>query len=387
MWSDALAVASRHQALKVALDTSFAGVNATGVGLYSARLASALQARSQELDIQLRCYGPSCDSRRSTASALAVAQEWPLNTHFLLPLRLLRDKPTVIHSTAHIGPLWGPGKLIVTVHDLIFRRYPEDYSPVWLWITRLALPAVLRRSHMVIADSYATSSDIERFYRIQHDKIVVIYPGVDEAYALQRNATSESSEKPYVLCLGPWVQRKNLQIVVRAFAQLASQIPDLDLVITGKQPAGMKGYSREQLVGILPEEIRSRVKLMGYVAREKLPRLVANAAALAYPSRWEGFGLPPLEAMSAGVPVVASKTPAVEEVTAGAAYLCDPDDAGEWAEALGRIILDPGCTQRMVETGLRRSSDFTWERCAAQTAQVYHKVARARLVRGSRRRE
>jgi glycosyltransferase involved in cell wall biosynthesis len=379
-----LSVADRHQVLKVALDTSFAGVNATGVGLYSARLASALRARSRELRIQLRCYGPSCASRRSINSALAMAQEWPLNTHFGLPLRLLRDKPTITHSTSHIGPLWGPGKLIITVHDLIFRRYPKDYNLPWLWITRLTLPAVLRRSHKIIVDSYATKCDIERFYRIQPGKIVVIYPGVDETYALQRNATERSGARPYVLCLGPWVRRKNLHVVVRAFEQLALQIPDLDLVITGEQPAGMKGYSREDLVGTLPDEIRLRVKFMGYVAREELPRLVANAAALAYPSRWEGFGLPPLEAMSAGVPVVASKTPAVEEVTAGAAYLCEPDNVSEWVEALGRILRDPGCAERMVEAGLRRSADFTWERCAAQTAQVYHRVARARKVRGSR---
>ncbi|MGA7731136.1 MAG: glycosyltransferase family 1 protein [Chloroflexia bacterium] len=369
----------------MALDTSFAGVNATGVGLYSARLASALQARSHELGIQLRCYGPSCDSRRSSQSLLTTAQEWPLNTHFALPLRLLRDKPTVTHSTSHIGPLWGPGNLILTVHDLIFRRYPKDYNLPWLWITRLTLPAVLRRSHTIIADSHATKSDIERFYRIQPDKIVVIYPGVDETYTLQRNATSGSSERPYVLCLGPWVRRKNLRVVVRAFEQLALQIPDLDLVITGEQPVGMKGYSPAELVGMLPDEIRSRIKLMGYVAREKLPRLVANAVALAYPSRWEGFGLPPLEAMSAGVPVVASKSPSIEEVTAGAAYLCDPDNVSEWVEAFRRILLDPDRAQRMVELGLRRSADFTWERCAAQTAQVYHQVARARIVRGRRR--
>jgi glycosyltransferase involved in cell wall biosynthesis len=385
MWSDALSVASQRGTIKVALDTSFAGVNTTGVGIYSARLASALEARSHELGIQLCCYGPSCDPWKSSKSSFAMAQEWPLNTHVMLPLRLLRDKPTVTHSTSHIGPLWGPGKLVVTVHDLIFRRYPEDYSPAWLWITRLTLPAILRRAHTVIADSYATKSDIERFYRVRHSKIVVIYPGVDEAYALQRGTGDRSVGRPYVLCLGPWVRRKNLQVVVRAFAQLALQIPDLDLAITGTQPAGMKGYSRKELVDSLPDEIRSRAKLMGYVAREELPRLVANAAALAYPSRWEGFGLPPLEAMSAGVPVIASKTPAVEEVTAGGAYLCDPDNVSEWVEAFRRILLDRGCTERMVEAGLRRSADFTWERCAAQTAQVYHRVARARIARGGKR--
>jgi alpha-1,3-rhamnosyl/mannosyltransferase len=295
----------------------------------------------------------------------------------MLPIRLLRNKPNITHSTSHIGPVWGPGKRVVTVHDLIFRRYPQDYNPIWLLITRLTLPAVLRRAAAIIADSHATKRDVERFYGVHPTRIVVVYPGVDRVYPVAGDLRAGPAARleRYVLCLGPWVRRKNLEVVVRAFGQIAPRIPDLRLVITGEPVAGMQGYTPAQLIGALPADIRSRVQLTGYVARDELLSLLANASALAYPSRWEGFGLPPLEAMSAGVPVLASDTPAVAEATGGAACLCDPDDAQQWARALERVLLDHEHAQRMIEAGRRQSATFTWERCAAQTARVYHHIA------------
>ena len=311
-------------------------------------------------------------------------QEWPLNTQLALPVRLLRYKPIITHCTSHIGPIWGPGKLVVTVHDLIFRRYPHDYNPFWLFITRITLPTILRRAVAIVADSQATKNDIQHFYGVRTGKIVVIYPGVDEAYTTQRH-TMEAQSNPYILCLGPWVRRKNLPVVVRAFEQIARQMPDLRLLISGEPSTGMKGYTAEELVGPLPEDIRSRVELLGYVARDDLPHLVGNATLLAYPSRWEGFGLPPLEAMLAGVPVVATRTPVVEEVTAGAADLCNPDNPGEWVKAFYRVVMDKNHAKRMVEAGLRRSAAFTWERCATQTASLYHRVAHKASASGNNR--
>jgi alpha-1,3-rhamnosyl/mannosyltransferase len=270
--------------------------------------------------------------------------------------------------------MWGPGRLIVTVHDLIFRRYPEDYDPVWLALTRLTLPLVLRRSSMVIADSYATRHDIQTYYGLKSKKITVIYPGVDPQYTLGNQELSGDSSN-YILCLGPWVRRKNLEVVIQAFSLLADEMPDLKLVVTGKPSSGMKGYTTEELLGPLSAEVRSRVRLMGYVARSELARLVQEASLLAYSSRWEGFGLPPLEAMSAGVPVVASDTPAVSEVTGGAALLVSPDDRVQWAMAMRRILNETSLRQELIEGGKKRSATFTWEKCARQTADVYHSVA------------
>ncbi|HST06379.1 MAG TPA: glycosyltransferase family 1 protein [Chloroflexia bacterium] len=370
-------------AIRVALDTTYAGTNLTGVGLYSRRLAQQLDEHAGEWGIELSSYGAAAEGVSKAQAPFALMQEWPTHTHGVLPFALLRNKPDIVHSTSHIGPLWGPGKLIVTVHDLIFMRYPEDYNRAWLATALFTLPKVLHRASAIIADSHATKADIERFFGVRAGKIVVVYPGIDRAYAdaaANRNsrsqATNGQSAGPYILCLGPWVRRKNLEVIVEAFKRIAPRLPGLQLVITGQPARGMQGYTEESLLGDLPAQTRNRVRLMGYVPQAELYELVADASVLAYPSRWEGFGLPPLEAMLAGVPVVASLTPAVEEVTEGAAMLCDADNSFEWAKTLEIILRDAQKSAELSELGRRRAEVFTWERCARETAALYHRVAR-----------
>ena len=367
--------------VKVALDTSYAGTNLTGVGLYSNRLAEELRAHEREFGLKLSFYGAATRGGSSKSGFLELAQEWPTYTHLALPLALLRNRPNIIHSTSHIGPLWGPGKLIVTVHDLIFMRYPEDYNRGWLAIALLTLPRVLKRAAAVIADSHATKADIERFFGVAPSKIKVIYPGIDIGYGEVKQEPVVG--KPigvlqntrYILCLGPWVRRKNLEVVVEAFKRIAPRFPDVQLVITGKPARGMKGYTRESLLGGLPPKTRARVRLPGFVAQTDLYRLMAGASLLAYPSRWEGFGMPPLEAMLAGVPVVASLTPAVEEVTEGAALLCDADNPHEWAKTIEQVLRDPNAAAALSDAGRKRAALLSWEKCARETAALYHRVA------------
>lgn len=365
---------SKRPPLRVALDTSYAGVNPTGVGLYSARLASELKRQAFDLDLDLLCYGPACQPSGPKSTILGTFQEWPTYTQGILPMQLLATRPQIVHATSHVGPLWGAGKLIVTVHDLIFLRYPEDYNPGWLALARMLLPRVLRRATAIIADSHATKSDIQALCGVRKGKIAVVYPGMDAPTLQSHNAHMQG--EPYLLCLGPWVQRKNIPVVMQAFARIAPMLPNLHLVLTGDRPRGMKGYTSDELLGHVPSEYKQRVHTMGYVSHAEKCRLLANASALCYPSRYEGFGLPPLEAMAAGVPVVAADTPAVSEVTAGAALLCDPDNPQQWADALIRVVTSEEETGRLREKGKRRSAQFTWERCAQETARLYHAVAR-----------
>ena len=379
----ALPYDSGQRSLRVALDTTYAGVNPTGVGLYSARLATELRRQSATSGVDLRCYGPACRADGGRDSLLNTLQEWPTYTHAVLPTRLLGFRPRVVHSTSHIGPLWGPGKSIVTVHDLIFMHFPGDYQRGWLALTRALLPHVLRRATAVIADSHATKKDIEHFFAIMGRKIVVIYPGIDTEANTPKLQTSMSARKwtmsPYILCLGPWVLRKNLPVVVQAFSKLADHLPDLNLVITGERPRGMKGFTEDGLLGLVPDQYRNRVHLTGYVTQAEKQALVANARVLCYPSRLEGFGLPPLEAMAHGTPVLAASSPAVAEVTGGAALTADPDSPEQWAVAVGRLLTDPSLAAQLRASGLRRSAFFTWERCAQQTARLYRRVASRRL--------
>src|SRR5205085_11255695 len=136
---------------------------------------------------------------------------------------------------------WGPGRLVVTVHDLIFRRFPRDYNPLWLKPTELLLPRVLRRARAVICDSEATRRDLLGSYRVRPSKAYVVYPGVDTAFGVPVSGEKMAEARrrfdiggaSYILCLGPWVRRKRLEVVVEAFAEVAERVPDTQLVITG----------------------------------------------------------------------------------------------------------------------------------------------------------
>ncbi len=361
--------------LRVALDTTYAGVNRTGVGLYSRRLAAYLRETAPAQNIMLRCYGSACGTEGAEARLSDIVQEWPLYTHGALPLRLAAFRPQIVHATSHIGPLWGTGRLVVTVHDLIFMRYPADYNPFWLGITRALLPHVLRRAQAILCDSATTKNDLHNFFNVPAGKAQVVYPGVDPLPNLPASPGVEAEQGRYIILLGPWVRRKNLPVAVEAFALLAGKLPDIGLVITGTGSAGMKGATPGALVAALPPPVRARVHMPGFVEREKLYSLIRGASLLAYPSRYEGFGLPPLEAMSAGVPVVASNTPVLREVAGEAALFAPANSPQAWAAAFRHILEEPGLAAHLSQAGRARSSLFSWPRCARETIQVYREVA------------
>ena len=333
--------------------------------------------------ITSRCYGPACPRRRPRLLG-GLYQEWPTYTQFALPLQLAKYRPDVVHSTSHLGPLWGPGQKVVTVHDVIFERYPQDYNPAWLAVTRALFPKVLAGASAIIADSRSTATDLETLYGVQPNRITVIYPGVDEGhFAPAPTAEIEATRRkyglgdgPYVLCLGPWVRRKNIGVVIAAFASLVERLPDVKLVITGRRATGMTGFDLEKALEQSPERVRHNVRAVGHLPRRELRALLQGASALAYPSLFEGFGLPPLEAMAAGVPVVASDAPAVVEATGDAALIAGANAPADWAEALYQIITDGTKTAQLREAGKQRSRSFTWERCAGETVDLYDRIVR-----------
>ncbi|MFL5733221.1 MAG: glycosyltransferase family 4 protein [Chloroflexia bacterium] len=369
--------------LRVALDTSFAGLNPTGVGLYSRRLAEGMAEAASSGRLALRCYGPACCDAPGGRPLGGLYQEWPTYSQVALPLMLGAFRPSIVHSTSHIGPVWGLGRRVVTVHDVIFRRYPADYNRFWLAITLALLPRVLAGASAIIADSKCTQRDLERFYGVPGRKVTVIYPGIDEEY---RRAIGEErlrailrqlgvGDGRYVLLLGPWVRRKNLGVVVEAFRALAAELPDLKLVITGKPSMGMEGGGVTAALARLPQDVRARVLAVGHLPVENLRAVMQGAAALAYPSDFEGFGLPPLEAMAAGVPVVASDTPAVVEACGSAALIVPRGDLRAWAGALHRVVTDPESAGELRAAGRARSAEFSWGRCVGETLDLYVRIA------------
>jgi glycosyltransferase involved in cell wall biosynthesis len=237
---------------------------------------------------------------------------------------------------------------------------------------------VLRRSTAIIADSHATKEDIKRFFGVRDGKIVVIYPGVDvpaqPSVGVADAARVVAGGQPFILCPGPWVRRKNIEVVMQAFALLAPRVPDIHLVVTGDRPPGMTGPRAADLLAHVPAQYHDRVHLTGYVPSDMRNALFAQAALLCYPSKYEGFGLPPLEAMSVGVPVIVASTPACVEVTGDAALVVDADDPLAWALAIESVLSRPDLAGKLRAHGLQRSAKFTWRECVRRTAHLYHRV-------------
>jgi alpha-1,3-rhamnosyl/mannosyltransferase len=376
--------------MRIALDTTFAGINPTGVGVYSRQLLAALRRlaaqgaddpfKTQNSKLKIQGFGPSAHPTPHRWRDLAL--ENPLATQGWLPLRLLGWRPDIVHSTAFVGPLWGPGRLVVTFHDTIYHRYPADYDPLWLRVIRTLAPRTLRRARAVLCDSAATRADVLATYRVDPRKLHVVYLGLDPAFHAPISTEQVAAVRArhglagrYVLHAGALVRRKNLPLLVRAFSRYAQAHGDGEtvLALTGRVAPGMPGGA-EIAQAIAASPVRGRIRLLGQVARADLPALVAGAAALAYPTLYEGAGLPPLEAMAVGTPVLASTTPAVAELAGPAALLADPHDEAAWAAGLARLLHDPGLRAHLQAAGHAHAAPFTWDRCAAETGAVYRRV-------------
>ncbi len=319
--------------------------------------------------------GPSGRLRRIRDLAL----ENPLATHLWLPLRLAAFHPVLVHSTAFVGPLWGPGPLVLTFHDLIYHRNPSDYDPLWQRLIETLAPRALRRARAVIAISQATADDLARTYRVPRRKLYVVPIAVDPAFfaphppvALAAVRARYGLPTTYVLHSGGLVRRKNLPLLIRAFARHCAAGGDTAtvLALTGQLAPGMAGGS-ELAAALAESPVRGQIRLLGHVPGADLPALVAGATALVYPTLWEGQGLPPLEAMAAGTPVIASTTPAVAAVVAPAALLVDPHDERAWAAALTHLLTTPALRADLTARGHAAAAAYTWPACAHATLRVY----------------
>ena len=283
-------------------------------------------------------------------------------THLRLAADLVRDPVDVLYVPAHVLPIAFPGAAVVTIHDLGYRVFPETHptlSRLYLdWGTRWNA----RRARTVIADSEATRRDLVAHYRVNPAKIVVVHPGYDESLRPVRDPAALAAvrarygiEGDYFLTMGTLQPRKNLIRLIDAYAALpADSRPQLVL-------AGQRGWLAEPILARAEEP---GVVLPGFVAEEDKAALLSGAIAFLFPSLYEGFGFPVLEAMACGTPVLAANTSSLPEVAGDAALLLDPLDPAAWTDGMGRIWHEPALRADLVARGSRRVKDFSWQRCA-----------------------
>lgn len=268
--------------------------------------------------------------------------------------------------------------VVLVVHDLAFDRFPETaphHDRRW----RRLFTRWLARADGIITPSAATRDDLATFHGVDPDRVDVVPLGADRFVAPTPDAAAAArisvgvGAHPYVLFVGGLEPRKNLETLVRAFAR--SGVPG-DLVLAGGAVNWDPGYEGrlDAAIAALPSDARARVHRLGYVDQHTKAALLAGARVLAYPSLAEGFGLPVLEAFSAGVPVVAARASSLPEVAGDAAVLVDPDDVGV-AEGLSRVWDDATLRERLVAAGRARLTRFTWAGCARETAAVLRRAA------------
>ena len=233
----------------------------------------------------------------------------------------------------------------------------------------------VRRAERVIAVSEFTRADVIDQYRLDPAKVVAIPNGVNSMFRPMEDAKARVRERfgidrPYVLCVGALQARKNVPLAIEAYARLMGKGTECELVVAG----GDRGGRIDVLDAILRTRLTGRVHLVGHVEDEELPALYSAARVLVFPSLYEGFGLPALEAMASGTPVVASNTTGLAEAVGDAGLTVDPTSAEELADALARVLNDAALRERLVAAGHERAADFTWARAARATADVYRDV-------------
>ena len=273
----------------------------------------------------------------------------------ILPLEASRYRLDVLFNPGFTAPVFASCACVTTFHDLQHKRHPEYFRWFDLPFWNLLLWASAKRSR-VLADSEATRSDLEKFYPFTSGRVRVIPLGVSpDFFALDRSRIEN-----FVLCVSTLHPHKNLQRLIRAFAKWPG---DSRLVL-----AGMRGFQAAQIDALIDElRLRDRVRLTGWVPRKELLDLYARARAFLYPSTFEGFGIPVLEALAAGIPVACSNIPPLREVANEAALYFDPSNEDEIAGALERITQDEDLRGRLAAGGPLRARLFSWENTARMT--------------------
>lgn len=295
---------------------------------------------------------------------------------FWLPILARRHKVDLLHSPANVAPLFYSGPSVVNIHDLCFVVNPQWYSFAFRTVYNFIIPRLARRASRVITCSNNSKNDLLNFCNLQADKVSLVYWAVDDIFLGDRPGESQgalpviSAIGSYILYVGSLEPRKNINALIEAYVQLRRSHPTLNpklVLIGGESPlfADVRLRVREYAEDII---------FKGFIDDQTLKAFYANASLVAYPSLYEGFGLPPLEAMASGTPVVTSDSSSLPEVVGDAAYKIDPRSVEQLATAMADVLTKPDLREALVSAGRGQVQQFNWYRVARNTLAVYHEV-------------
>lgn len=379
---------SDRRRLSVVLDVTPAVRQSAGIGRFVREQARALLARDA-FDYRLLVADRAGARSRALAELVAAAPRPPRvivlpfsgpwwtrlwhRARLPLPARALTGPADVFHATDFLAPPGTPGRLVVTVHDLSFLAHPELAEPALARFLAANVPRSVGRAAHVLADSAHARGEVIARLAVPAARVSVAYGGVDAGLAA-RAATADRDavrarfdlRRPYVLGVGTIEPRKDWPTLMAAFADAArGALAGHELVI-----AGGRGWRDAPILAAATAH-GARVRLLGHVPDDALPGLYAAADAFASTSRYEGFGLPPLEAMACGIPTAVAHAASLPEVVGDAALTVPPGDIAAWSAALARLVTDGPLRARLATAGPVRAAGFTWDACAAATEDAY----------------
>jgi glycosyltransferase involved in cell wall biosynthesis len=294
----------------------------------------------------------------------------------VLPLAVRRARAALLHATAFVAPVVRAVPTVITIYDLSFALFPQYFRGFNQAYLRLGTRISARRARRIVTISECARRDIHRLYGVPLDRIAVAYPGVAETLKpsppdrVQQFRYAKRLPEKFLLYLGTLEPRKNLGLLVRAFTELKRACPDAVLVLAG----GVGWLINELETAIESSGVKDSILRPGFVPAEEKALWYASATAFVYPSLYEGFGLPPLEALACGTPVIASDAASLPEVVGEAGLLLAPDDARGWAKALTYLWNDAAARAALADRGVRRAQQFRWLNTARGQTQTYRQA-------------
>jgi glycosyltransferase involved in cell wall biosynthesis len=356
-----------------------------GIGTYVRNLLRQLGRQDTTNEYVVFCRAEDCDAVEELGprfrAVVETAKPYSISEQFALPMALRREGAELFHEPHYVLPPLTPCRSVVTIHDCIHLRFPQ-YLPSKLGYAyaRGQMWAATHQAARVITVSEASKRDILRYFRVPESRIDVIYNAIDDRFWQEPTADDVMKVReryrltdPFVLYAGNIKPHKNLERLIEAFQLMRQNDPDLanvQLLIIGDEISKYATLRR----AVHRNKLHKHVRFFGFVSDQTLAALYRLADVFVFPSLYEGFGLPPLEAMASGCPVITSNVSSLPEVVGDAAVMIDPYEPAVIAEAMHRVLTTPSLREDLQRRGLARAREFSWERSIKRVREIYDEV-------------
>jgi len=368
--------------MRIGVEASSYYKNIAGTGVYIRSIVEILLRKKENKEIILfsngRQSGLDLAKKRNMFKRLFNALKDIIWVQIGLPYNLIKNNIDILFCPAYIAPVLSPRPTVVTIHDASFLRYPNTCDKLFRLYLKILLPFIKRRADVILTDSFFSKNEIVELLKISPEKVQVVYCGcnknfriIDDIIEIDRMRLKYNLPKNFILHVGTLEPRKNITTLVLAFNLLKKkELIEHKLIICGN-----RGWYYDDIYNKVRElKLEKEVVFTGYIPNEDLPFLYNMADVFVLPSLYEGFGLPVLEAMACGCPVVSSNTSSIPEVVGDAGILVDPYNIDEIANGILKIIKDEELRNDLIKRGVEQSKMFSWENTAKQILDIFEET-------------